>query len=69
MMKGLNVFGIGIGISPFGIEKLFSSIIYSINPDKLIQGIVTCFSGATINYSSMKKIVSETKAKFDANNI
>ena len=32
MMKGLNVFGIGLGISPFGIEKLYPSIIYSINP-------------------------------------
>ena len=69
MMKGLNVFGIGVGISPFGIEKLFPSIIYSINPDKLIQGIASCFSGATINNSSMKKIVSEPKTKFDANNI
>ena len=36
MKKGLNVFGIGVGISPFGIEKLFPNIIYSLNPDKLI---------------------------------
>ena len=28
-------------LSPFGIEKLFPSIIYSLNPDKLIQGIAS----------------------------
>ena len=28
MIKGLNVFGIGIGISLFGIEKLFPEITY-----------------------------------------
>ena len=48
MRKGLNIFGIGVGISPFGIEKLFPSIIYSLNPDKLIQGIASCFSGASL---------------------
>lgn len=26
MRKGLNVFGIGVGISPYGIEKLFLKI-------------------------------------------
>jgi hypothetical protein len=61
MMKGLSVFGIGVGISPFGIEKLFPSIIYSINPDKLIQGIASCFSGATINNSFMKKFYLSQK--------
>lgn len=39
--EGIDALGIGVGISPFGIEKLFPNIIYSINPDKLIQGIVS----------------------------
>ena len=69
MMKGLNVFGIGVGISPFGIEKLFPSIIYSLNPDKLILGIASCFSGASLNNVVMKMNVSGLKIKFDDSNI
>ena len=69
MTKGLNVFGIGVGISPFGIEKLFPSIIYSLNPDKLIQGIASCFSGGA-NNSALKVNVSLLKMKFeDSTNI
>jgi hypothetical protein len=64
MSKGLNVFGIGVGISPFGIEKLFPSIIYSLNPDKLIQGIASCFCGVA-NNSTMKVNFSELKMKFE----
>ena len=64
MTKGLNVFGIGVGISPFGIEKLFPSVIYSLNPDKLIQGIASCFSGASLNNSTMKLNYSELKISF-----
>ena len=30
MKKGLNVFGIGVGISPFGIEKLFPNMFQNI---------------------------------------
>ena len=43
MMKGLNVFGVRVGISPFGIEKLFPNIIYSLNPDKLIKELLLAF--------------------------
>ena len=62
--KGLNVFGIGVGISPFGIEKLFPSIVYSLNPDKLIQGIASCFSGASLNNTAMKMNLSGLKISF-----
>ncbi len=37
--RGMKVFGIGIGMCPYGIEKLFPQIIYSKNPMKLIEGI------------------------------
>ena len=67
MTKGLNVFGIGVGISPFGIEKLFLSIVYSLNPNKLIQGIASCFSGGS-NNSTIKMNVSNLKMKFDLEN-
>jgi hypothetical protein len=69
MKKGLNVFGIGIGISPFGIEKLFPNIIYSLNPDKLMKGIASCISGASSNNDSMKINISEIKIKFNDANI
>ena len=41
--KNINVFGIGVGICPFGIEKLFPQVIYSRNPYKLIEGISLFF--------------------------
>ena len=69
MKKGLNIFGIGVGISPFGIEKLFPNIIYSLNPYKLIQGIASCFSGTSSNNFSMKISVSGLKIKFSDLNI
>ena len=69
MIKGLNVFGIGVGISPFGIEKLFPNIIYSSNPDKLIQGIASCFSGSSSNNQTMKINVSGLKNKINDLNI
>ena len=69
MNKGINVFGIGVGVSPFGIEKLFPSVIYSIDPNKLLQGIATCFSGISNNISNMKTILSDFKIKFDDSDI
>ena len=42
ILKEINIIGIGVGISPFGIEKLFPNIVYSMNPDRLIQGISLC---------------------------
>ena len=38
-LKSIKIYGIGEGISPFGIEKIFPHIIYSLNPHKLIQGL------------------------------
>ena len=42
ILRGMKVFGIGIGMCPYGIEKLFPQIIYSKNPMKLIEGISDC---------------------------
>ena len=69
MNKGLNIFGIGVGFSPFGIENLFPNVVYSLNPDKLIQGIASCFSGNSLNNSRMKLHYSELKIKFNESNI
>ena len=41
--KNINLFGIGVGIFPIGIEKLFPQVIYSPNPYKLIEGISLFF--------------------------
>ena len=41
--KNINLFGIGVGIYPIGMEKLFSQIIYAQNPYKLIEGISLFF--------------------------
>ena len=54
MEKALNIFGIIVGISPFGIEKLFPNIIYSLYPNKLIQGVSSYISGKSSNNKPMK---------------
>jgi len=69
MKKGLNIFGIGVGISPFGIEKLFPNVIYSLNPGKLMKGIATSIFGNFSNNASMKINASEHKVKFNDSNI
>ena len=69
LVKGINIFGIGVGVSPFGIEQLFPSIIYSLNPNKLIQGIASCFSGNSINNSNMKTQVSKFQIEFNNTDI
>ena len=63
MDNGMIVFGIGVGISPFGIEKLFPNIVYSLNPDKLLKGISLCLSGESSN-SKIKMTFSNLKMKF-----
>ena len=65
--KGLNVFGIGVGISPFGIKELFPNIIYSFNPEKLIEGISSVFSGVSSGNKKMDPMLSEFKFKIDKN--
>ena len=57
--KNMNLFGIGVGIYPKGIEKLFPQIIYSQNPSKLIDGISLFFG----DISSYKNIEMKSFAK------
>ena len=40
---GINIFGIGVGIYPFRIEKLFPQVIYVNNPNCLIKSIASFF--------------------------
>ena len=40
---GLNIFGIGVGIYPCRIEKLFPQVIYVNNPNSLIKSIASFF--------------------------
>ena len=56
--KNINLFGIGVGIYPIGIEKLFSQVIYSQNPYKLIEGL-SLFFGDVSKYKdiTMKSFV------------
>ena len=49
--KNINIFGIGVGIYPIGIEKLFPQVIYSQNPNNLIEGI-SFFFGDVTNYKN-----------------
>ena len=64
--RNINIFGIGIGIYPIGIEKLFPQVIYSQNPYKLIEGISLVF-GDISKYKDNK--MSSLYFKRNENNI
>jgi len=67
--KGLNIFGIVIGISSFEIENIFPNIIYTLNPDKLFHGIALFFSGTFPNNATKKINISGIKINFDDSNV
>ena len=56
--SGINIFGIGLGIYPIGIEKLFSQIIYSNNPKNLFKGIASFFGDHTTDVSEKLNPIS-----------
>ena len=41
--RNINIFGIGVGIYPIGIEKLFPQVLYAQNPYKLVEALSLCF--------------------------
>ena len=47
---------------------MFPNIVYSINPDRLIQGISLCLSKITSN-NRIKVLVSEEKIEYNDSNI
>ena len=51
--KNLLVIGIGVGYYPYGIEKLFPYIVYSVQPNKIIEAIALSFSDSKINNSDL----------------
>ena len=68
ILKEINIIGRGVCISPFGIKKLFPNIVYSMNPDRLIQEISLCLSRITSN-NRIKTLVSEEKIEYNDSNI
>ena len=57
--KGINVFGLGVGISPRGIENLFNQIVFSQNPYNLFSSISTFFGDTSYPYNEMPYIINE----------
>lgn len=49
--KNLLTIGIGVGYYPYGIEKLFPYIVYTREPNKIIEAIALSFSDSRINNS------------------
>ena len=47
MAKGVAVYGIWTSIWAYGIEQIFPSIIYSLNPGNILQAISKCFSDSS----------------------
>ena len=71
--KGLYIIGIGVGLYPYGIENLFPFIVYSRQPNQVIESIALCFSENKTNdnfklkdpnYDNLTDIFSENKHYF-----
>ena len=63
---GINVFGIGIGIYPKGIEKLFPHIIYSPNPYNLPKSLSSFFGDSISGIcKEMPFLNFDTKGHFE----
>ncbi|KAK8891276.1 hypothetical protein M9Y10_028484 [Tritrichomonas musculus] len=49
VQSGMSTFGVGIGIYPKGIEKLFPQVIYSPNPSNTMKGIASIYGDSLSN--------------------
>ena len=63
--KGINIFGIGVGIYPIGIQNLFPQVVYTQNPYKLIEAISLCF-GDISKYKDNQMNSITNKADFES---
>ena len=67
--NGINVIGIGLGIYPKGIEKLFTNSLYCRDPSTLIKGI-SYFFGEEISFiNNMPDLLLEPPDSNEINNI
>ena len=67
--NGINVIGIGLGIYPKGIEKLFTNSLYCRDPSTLIKGI-SYFFGEEISFiNNMPDLLLEPSDSNEINNI
>jgi len=68
VQSGINTIGVGIGIYPKGIEKLFPQIIFSPNPENVMKGIATLFGDNPSNvYDEMPSISFAMDEQFNFN--
>ena len=49
MVKGVTVYEIGTGICAYGFEEIVPNIIYSLNPENLLNAISKFFSDSSVN--------------------
>ena len=51
--KNILIIGIGVGYYPYGIKNLFPYIVYSREPNKIIEAITLSFSDSKINNNDL----------------
>ena len=59
VQNNIRVIGIGLGIFPFGINKIFGQAIYDINPMNLLNSILSILEGNINESNEMQFIQSE----------
>lgn len=65
MQSGITTFGIGIGIYPKGIEKIFPQVIFSTNPSNLMKSIASIYGDNVHISDMMNSIINPTETEND----
>ena len=63
VQTNIQVIGIGLGIYPFGITKIFGQAIYDINPNNLLHSILSILEGNTEDKNEMNYIQKEEESE------
>ena len=59
VQTNIHVIGIGLGIFPFGINKIFGQAIYDVNPMNLLNSILSLLEGNISESNEMSRIQNE----------
>ena len=63
IQTNIQVIGIGLGIYPYGINNIFSQAIYDINPNNLLNSILSILEGNMNDTNEMSYIQKEEESE------
>ena len=65
IQTNLHIIGIGLGVYPYGISKIFGQFVYDINPNNLLHSILSIIEGNMNDKNEMNYIQKEEDKEKD----